>query len=178
LTIKALGIEELELVREVCVTLRQRALIECLYATGCRLSEVRNLNVSDVNFHKMSTKVFGKGGKERIVYLSFKKVYHLKRYLNSRQNNCECKALFVSERKPYRRTINRSIEREINRVGEMANLEKGLSPHWFIRTLATLLLDSGAELAAVQAILGHEDPDTTLCYAKCKGNRSVQEGIV
>lgn len=168
LIVKALDIEELELVRESCKTLRQRALIECLYATGCRLSEIQQISIPDINFQEMSTKVIGKGSKERIVYFSFKAMFHLRRYLASRKDDCE--ALFVSERRPYRRITNRSIEREIRKIGETANLEKGLSPHWFRRTLATLLLGNGAELAAVQAILGHEDPETTLRYAKVTEN--------
>ncbi|HWI50235.1 MAG TPA: tyrosine-type recombinase/integrase, partial [Rummeliibacillus sp.] len=91
---KALSIEELEMLREGCKTKRQRAFIEILYATGCRLSEVHQLNKTDIDIQSMSTKVIGKGNKEREVYLSFKAMYHFKKYLESRDDECE--ALFVT----------------------------------------------------------------------------------
>lgn len=164
LLVKALDIEQLELVREMCITFRQRALVEVLYATGCRLSEIQQLNIKDIDFQSMSTKVKGKGSKERIVFFSFKAMYHLKKYLNNRNDDCE--ALFVTERKPYRRMSNRAIESEINKIGKRAALEQSLSPHWFRRSLATLMLQNGGKLEAVQAILGHERPETTLRYTK------------
>lgn len=68
---KALSIEELEMLREACVTVRQRAFIEVLYATGCRLSEVHQLNISDIDFQEKSCRVVGKGNKEREVYFSY-----------------------------------------------------------------------------------------------------------
>jgi site-specific recombinase XerD len=97
---KGLSIEELETVRESCETLRERALIEVFYSTGCRLSEIANMSKSDINLQSMSAKVIGKGNKERVVYLSIKALHHLKKYLNSRKDDCE--AVFVTERKPYR----------------------------------------------------------------------------
>ena len=90
---KALSIEELEQVREACVTKRERALVEVFYATGGRLTEVHGLDRSDIDYQAMSTNVIGKGNKEREVYLSFKAMYHLKKYLMSRLD--EAPALFI-----------------------------------------------------------------------------------
>jgi integrase/recombinase XerD len=161
---KALSIEELEMLRESCQTMRQRAFLEALYATGCRLSEIQGMNRSDINQQSMSCRVIGKGNKEREVYFSFKAMYHIKKYLMTRLDNEA--ALFVTERKPYRRLSNRGIQREIGIIAESAGLHKRVSPHTLRHTFASLTLNNGAELAAVQQLLGHESPATTQIYAQ------------
>jgi integrase/recombinase XerD len=170
---KALTIEELEMLREACKTTRQRAFIEVLYATGCRLSEVHALNRSDVNYQSLSCRVIGKGNKEREVYFSFKAMYHLRKYLMSRTDNEP--ALFITERKPYRRLSKRGIQREIAKIAVNAGLEKKVSPHTLRHTFATLTLNNGAELAAVQALLGHEDPATTQIYAQLSDEKKREQ---
>lgn len=160
---KALDIEGLEMLREACETERQRALLEFFYSTGCRLSEVQRLNIEDIDVQNMSTKVFGKGSKERIVYLSFRALYHLKKYLKSRDDDCP--ALFVTERKPSRRMGRRTIEREINMIASRTDISKKVTPHVMRHTFATLMLNNGADLAGVQQLLGHSSPDTTQRYA-------------
>lgn len=135
---KALSIEELEMLREGCETKRQRAFIEVLYATGCRLSEVQQLNKNNIDIRLMSTKVIGKGNKEREVYLSFKAMYHLKKYLQSRDDDCE--ALFVTERKPYRRLSNRGIQREIGKIAKQAGLEKKCSSAYFTSYICYIII--------------------------------------
>lgn len=80
---KSLSIEELEMLREACETVRQRAFLDVLYATGCRLPEVHGLNKSDINQQNMSTLVIGKGDKKREVYFSIRVMYHLNKYLNN-----------------------------------------------------------------------------------------------
>lgn len=170
---KALTIEELEMLREACNTVRQRAFIEILYATGCRLSEVYALNKDSVNFQTMSTNVIGKGNKEREVYFSWKALYHLKKYLKTRTDDCD--ALIVTERKPYRRLSKRGIQYEINQIAKSAGLEKRVSPHTLRHTFATLLLNNGAELVAIQELLGHSSPDTTLRYARITEERKREQ---
>lgn len=160
---KALSIEELELLRESCQTVRQRAFLEVLYATGCRLSEIHDLNIKDINFQSMNCNVIGKGSKERTVYFSFKALFHLKKYLKSRKDNCE--ALFVTQRKPSRRLGKRAMQREIDKIATAAGLDKKISPHTMRHTFATLTLNNGAELVAVQNMLGHSNPATTQIYA-------------
>lgn len=170
---KALGIVELEMLRESCKTDRQRAFIEILYATGCRLSEVQGLNINDINQQTMSCKVIGKGNKEREVYFSFKAMYHLNKYLKSRLGECE--ALMATERKPYSRLSNRGIQREIAKIAKTAGLEKKVSPHVLRHTFATLTLNNGAELVAVQELLGHSSPETTLRYARITEERKREQ---
>lgn len=169
---KGLTIEELETVRESCTTLRQRAFIEVFYSTGCRLSEISNMNKSDINIQSMSARVIGKGNKERIVYLSFKALHHLKNYLKSRDDDNE--ALFVTERKPYHRMGNRSIEREIDKIEKAAKISKKLTPHVMRHTFATLSMDAGIELADLQQLMGHSEPSTTLVYATVSEERKKQ----
>lgn len=170
---KALTIEELEMLREACVTVRQRAFIEVLYATGCRLSEVHQLNIKDINYQSMSCTVIGKGNKEREVYFSFKALYHLDKYLKARTDDCE--ALMVTERKPSRRLSKRGIQREIKAIAKRAGLASKVSPHVLRHTFATLTLNNGAELVAVQELLGHSNPDTTLRYARITEERKREQ---
>ncbi|PGT89229.1 site-specific tyrosine recombinase/integron integrase [Bacillus sp. AFS040349] len=169
---KALNIEELEMLREACKTNRQRALIEVLYATGCRLSEVQQLNQRDIDFNTQSCKVIGKGDKEREVYFSFKAIYHLRKYLMNRLDDEQ--ALFVTERKPFRRLSHRGIQREIGIIAKEAKLEKMVSPHTLRHTFATLTINNGADLVAVQHLLGHSDPSTTQGYAVLSEERKRQ----
>lgn len=170
---KALTIEELEMLREACETVRQRAFIEVLYASGTRLSEVHQLNILDINLQSMSTNVIGKGNKEREVYLSSKAMFHLKKYLNSRTDDCE--ALFITERRPYRRLSPRGIQRDVKKIAKKAGIASKVSPHVLRHTFATLTLNNGAELAAVQELLGHSSPDTTLRYARITEERKREQ---
>lgn len=170
---KALTVEELEMLREACMTVRQRAFIEILYATGCRLTEVYQLNITDINHQSMSCRVIGKGDKEREVYFSFKAMYHLNKYLKARSDDSE--ALMVTERKPYRRLSKRGIQREIENIAKYARLESKVSPHVMRHTFATLTLNNGAELVAVQELLGHSSPETTLRYARITEERKREQ---
>jgi integrase/recombinase XerD len=170
---KSLSIEELEMLREACETVRQRAFLEVLYATGCRLSEVHGLNKADINQHNMSTLVIGKGDKQREVYFSIRAMYHLNKYLKQREDDCE--ALMITERKLYRRLSKRGIQREIGIIAQKAGLQDKVSPHVLRHTFATLTLNNGAELVAIQELLGHSSPDTTLRYAKITHERKREQ---
>ncbi|QKS70270.1 tyrosine-type recombinase/integrase [Paenalkalicoccus suaedae] len=170
---KALKIEELEMLRESAETIRQRAFVEVLYATGCRLSEIHDMNIDHINTQDMSAYVVGKGDKERKVYFSFRALYHLKKYLKQRTD--EDKALFVTERKPYKRLSKRAVQQEIKKIAIQAGLEKKVSPHTLRHTFATLLLNNGAELAGVQALLGHQSPETTLIYSQLSDQKKQEQ---
>ncbi|QJD81729.1 site-specific tyrosine recombinase/integron integrase [Cohnella herbarum] len=170
---KALSIEELEMLREACQNVRQRTLIEILYATGCRLSEVYAINRKDIDYNTQSCRVIGKGNKEREVYFSFKALFHLKKYLFSRGD--QESALFITERQPYRRLSKRGIQREIGIIAAAAGLQKKVSPHTLRHTFATLTLNNGADLVAVQELLGHENPATTQIYASITAERKREQ---
>ena len=170
---KSLSIEELEMLRESCKTIRQRALVEVLYSTGCRLAELYSLNKSDIDYSTQSCRVIGKGNKEREVYLSFKAIYHLKKYLLSR--NDDDPALFASQRQPHGRLSMRGIQRDIKLIAQVAALQKNVSPHKLRHTFATLTLNNGADLVAVQELLGHENPATTQIYANITAERKREQ---
>lgn len=170
---KALSIEELEMLRESCQNIRQRAMLEILYATGCRLSEVHGLSREDIDYHTMSCKVIGKGNKEREVYFSFKAMFHLKKYLLSRTDHDP--ALIITERRPYRRLSQRGIQREIRSLAQQSGMQKKVSTHTLRHTFATLTLNNGADLVAVQELLGHENPATTQIYASISAERKREQ---
>ena len=169
---KGLSIEELEMVREACVTKRERALVEVFYSTACRLSELKNLKIDDINFTDQSIRVIGKGDVERTVYLSEKSYYYLRKYLETRRDNCEF--IFVTIRRPYRQMQNRTIEDVIEKIRKRVNMKKKLTPHVFRHSFATQAVNNGADLADVQHLLGHSNPATTLIYAKVSEERKKQ----
>lgn len=158
---------ELDLIREACCgSCRDMALIEFLYSTGCRVSEVSSLNISDVNMDTGECNVIGKGNKERIVYLTDNALLYLKNYLNSRTDYNE--ALFIGMKKPNRLSKN-GIESLLHRIGNKANVTN-VHPHRFRRTLATNLLNKGMSIQDVASILGHADLKTTQIYCYIEQN--------
>lgn len=169
---KGLSIEELEIVRESCKTVRERALMEVMYSTGCRLTEISNMKKTDINSQDMSLRVIGKGDKERIVYLSIKAMHQLRKYLMTRNDDCEY--LFVTERRPFRKNSGANIERIVDKIEQRAKVSKKLTPHTFRHTFATLAMENGADLADVQQLLGHERPETTMVYAHVSEERKKQ----
>ena len=150
---------ELEKLRKNCNNIRDLALVDFLYATGCRVSEVSKLDVIDVDFENMQCTVLGKGNKERIVYLSEVATMHLKEYISARKDFSD--ALFVG--KGGRRLSKNGIEAFLHRLGNKAGVEN-VHPHRFRRTLATNLLDHDVAIQDVATILGHSDLKTTQVY--------------
>lgn len=158
--------EELEKLRRVCTQERDIALVEFLYSTGVRASELVLLNRNDIDFAGKTVVVFGKGRKEREVYLTATASLHLKEYLNTRNDNNE--ALFVGVRKPNKRLTVAGLEHIIKDLGKLAGVEN-CHPHKFRRTMATNVLRKGAPLEEVKELLGHTKLDTTMIY--CSVNR-------
>ena len=169
---KFLTIEEMEMVRESCITLRERAIVEVFYSTACRLSELKVMKKSDINFSDRSILLFGKGDKERRSYLSPKAYYYFKKYLDSRKDDCEY--LFVTERRPIRPMSSRTIQEIIEKVEKRSGLIGKVTPHRFRHTFATNAVNQGADLADVQHLLGHAQPSTTLRYARVSEERKKQ----
>lgn len=166
---EGLTIIELEQVRNACKDIRQRALIEVFYSTGCRLSELRQMNTNDIEWDTSSIIVTGKGDKQRRVFLSEKAEWYLRKYLKSRDDECE--ALFVTERRPIRRLTNHGISHLIKRIKEASGIDKPLHPHILRHTFAQLALDNGIELSDLQALMGHENANTTMRYAETSNDR-------
>ncbi len=150
---------ELEKIRKACENVRDLALVEFLYCTGCRVTEVSNLDVADVDFDNLQCTVLGKGNKERIVYLTEVASMYLQEYLSTRKYFSD--ALFVG--KGEKRLSKNGIEALLKRLGEKAGVEN-VHPHRYRRTLATNLLDHGMNIQDVAIILGHADLKTTQIY--------------
>lgn len=161
---KALSREELEMLRDACETLREKALVEFFYSTGCRLDEVQKLDITDVDWSNGKVLVVGKGNKERPVYLNARAILHLKKYLTSRSDNNT--ALFVGSRKPHERLGRRAIERTFSTLGKRAGIKKAVYPHLLRHTTASTMLQNGGTMAEVQHYLGHDSPTTTQIYAE------------
>jgi len=159
---KALNIDELEILREGCQTLREKALLEIFYATGCRLAEIYNLNRADINWRERSFTVIGKGNKERIVFIGARAARALEKYLKGRKD--DKKALFVTEKGHPRRLSQRSIHLIFKKIASRVETGKNIHPHVFRHTMATAMINHGARLEDVQALLGHSNPGTTQVY--------------
>lgn len=152
---------EMELLLCNCNNYRDSALIEFLYCTCVRVGEVVLLDIKDVKFSDKELIVYGKGGKERSVYINAKTSVHLRKYLDSRKDNNP--ALFVSTRKPYGRLSISGVESIVKRIGKRAGVEE-VYPHKFRRTGATNALNRGMPIQEVSALLGHENIATTQLY--------------
>lgn len=164
--IETLSDEEVEIIRCACESERDLAIVDILSGSGMRVSELCRLNKEDVDLENGTMKVFGKGSKERICFLTGKAKVHLKWYLDSRKDDNP--ALFVTNKKPHERLTKNGVEfilRNIARTSKVPTTR--LYPHKYRSTLATNMINKGAAAEHVQGILGHSSVNTTLkCYAK------------
>lgn len=157
--------EDLELMRDNCLELRDLAMIDLLASTGMRVGEMVLLNREDINFTERECVVFGKGSKERLVYFDARTKIHLQNYLESRTDDEQ--ALFVTLKLPYNRLTIGGVEARLRSFGRKLSLNK-VHPHKFRRTLATMAIDKGMPIEQLQQLLGHQRIDTTLKYAMVK----------
>lgn len=153
--------EDRERIRCSCRRERDLALVDVLYSTAARVSEIVALNRSDIDFVENGCIVRGKGGKERPVYLNASAAYHLQMYLRSRED--QNPALFVECRKPHNRLTRNGIEAILRRLGAAAGVEN-VHPHRYRRTALTNAANRGMPLQDVQYLAGHASPDTTMIY--------------
>ena len=155
--------EEREKLFRACTSLRDKALLEFLYSTAVRVSEFVNLDKADIRFGSCDLIVYGKGGKERRVYLNERTNMYLKEYLQSRTDNNP--ALFVGIIAPHRRMTKAGVEYIVRRIGEVAGVENA-HPHRFRRTAITNALNRGMPLPEAMLFAGHSKPETTLLYSE------------
>lgn len=172
---KGFSQSEMEQLRQACKDSRDRALVEVFYSTGCRLSEVSNMLMGDIDWQRSSINVVGKGDKERIVYLNPRAVYHLKLYLKDREYaDDHCEYLFTTSVRPYRKMSNASFEGIFKRIAKRTWIKDSVHPHRFRHTMATQAMENGIELSDLQQLLGHENPSTSLRYAAVSEERKQQ----
>lgn len=151
--------------------LRDRAIVELLFSSGLRVSELVNLNRDHINLKRREFMVRGKGQKDRPVFISKGAAEHVSTYLESRTDSLP--ALFLSYSKrtatpstsgDYRRLSARSIQRMVSQYARLAGITKHVSPHTMRHSFATDLLMNGADLRSVQSMLGHSNISTTQVY--------------
>lgn len=153
---------------------RDRAMLELLYATGMRVSECIELNIDDIHLTMGFVRVFGKGGKERIIPLGSSAIEACTNYLNKARFQLEnvkmrTEALFINQR--GKRLTRQGCWKLMKGYAEKAGIEKELTPHILRHSFATHLIENGADLRAVQEMLGHADIATTQIYTHISKTR-------
>lgn len=151
--------------------LRDRAIIELLYSGGLRVSELVGLNRDSINLERREFMVRGKGSKDRPIFISEACADRVADYLDARTDSLP--ALFLNNSRntqavdtsgDYRRMTARSVERIVEKYARLAGITKHVSPHTLRHSFATDLLMNGADIRAVQSMLGHADISTTQIY--------------
>ncbi len=140
---------------------RDRAMIEMLYATGMRISELINLKITDVDCNRLVAKVMGKGSKERLIPYGEIAADHLNMYLQDRKD-INSNDIFLSNR--GKKITRGAFWNRIKLYLRKENLKESISPHTLRHAFATHLLNRGADLRSVQILLGHSDLSTTQIY--------------
>ena len=140
---------------------RDRAMIEMLYATGMRISELINLKITDVDCNRLVAKVMGKGSKERLIPYGEIAADHLNMYLQDRKD-INSNEIFLSNR--GKKITRGAFWNRIKLYLRKENLKESISPHTLRHAFATHLLNRGADLRSVQILLGHSDLSTTQIY--------------
>lgn len=145
---------------------RDRTMLELLYACGLRVSELTGLEVSQVSLNQGVVRVFGKGGKERLVPMGEEAMHWLQRYLSGARremlDGVPCEVVFPSRRGA--RMTRQAFWYRIKIYARRAGIRQALSPHTLRHAFATHLLNHGADLRVVQMLLGHSDLTTTQIY--------------
>ncbi len=162
-------LEEIDLSTES--GLRDRAIIELLYSGGLRVSELVGLNRDSINLERREFMVRGKGSKDRPIFISQSAADRVQDYLDARTDSLPALFLNNSRNKQavdqsgnYRRMTARSVERIVEKYARLAGITKHVSPHTLRHSFATDLLMNGADIRAVQSMLGHADISTTQIY--------------
>ncbi|OLS36037.1 site-specific tyrosine recombinase XerD [Alkalihalophilus pseudofirmus] len=167
---KVLSLEEVEALLTISgqdhLSIRNRAMMETLYATGMRVSELINLKLTDTHLSMGFVRCIGKGNKERIIPLGQQATKALQLYLEQARSTMLKKNrheyVFVNH---YGRPLTRQgFWKIVKKLAEAAKIEKALTPHTLRHSFATHLLENGADLRAVQEMLGHVDISTTQIY--------------
>lgn len=170
-----LSIEEIQRLLDAVPTdsepgLRDLAIIELLFSSGLRVSELVSLNRDHINTKRREFTIRGKGQKDRLVFISQQAANHIEDYLEARIDNLP--PLFLNYNRKssprsdgnFRRLTSRSIQRLVSKYARLAGITKQVSPHMLRHSFATNLLINGADIRSVQAMLGHSDISTTQIY--------------
>lgn len=156
---------------------RNKAMLETLYGTGMRISELLELTLSNINFEDSSIKVMGKGSKERIIPLSDLTMHYLKMYINEyrplilKTNNSDYLFVNYNGKKMSRQGFFKILKELCDKSG----IDKEISPHVLRHSFATHLLNNGADLRIIQELLGHENIETTEIYSHISNEKITSD---
>lgn len=160
-----MSLRDLEKIRVACADSREKALVDFLFSTGCRISEVSNVKLEDINLDDGTVLIrHGKGDKERTVYINAESAISIQRYLNERKGTSDY--LFISQKCPFGKLKIRALEKIITGIVQRTDLKIKVTPHVFRHTSATVAIRHGMPVEQVQRMLGHESLDTTMVYAR------------
>ena len=151
---------------DLFISSRNKTIIDFMYSTGCRVSELINVEESDIDIEEAFVRLEGKGSKQRIVPLGSKVLINLESYLPLRNKDRKSKnnKLFIS--KSYKNLDRTAVFRIIKSTGVKAGIHKELYPHILRHSAATHMLEGGCDLRTVQEFLGHSSVSTTQIYTK------------
>ena len=151
---------EIETLIEAAPTLRDKAIVACLFSTGCRISELLGINREGVRERENEVMVHGKNGSFRPVYIGPEAMAHLTRYLDTRTD--VLRPLFVSGQ---RRRVSRStVQKMMHIATDVAGIDKNVTPHTLRHSYATDLIINGADISGVSKLMGHSNIETTKIY--------------
>lgn len=153
-------VKDIEMLREGCVTTRDRAIVEVLRSTGLRVGEVSRIDIADVDFNTGDVWVRReKGGRNTPAFLDDVAMYHLNKYIADRTDNCP--ALIVWEKAPYNRLGKCGIRVALKAIADRKGIETRVYPHKMRKTLGMTLKNKGYDIGVIQEVLGHNSPQTT-----------------
>ncbi len=146
--------------------LEKRLLIEMFYSTGCRVSEMINVKINDIDFTNKTIRIMGKGSKERIVYFGD----YASKYLDNYLSKVKCDKYLFTNKKGEKLTIN-EVEQIVKDIMKHISIKTHVTPHTLRHTFATHLLNNGADIKTVQELLGHANLSTTGIYTHVSSDR-------
>lgn len=152
---------EVEMLRDACITPREKALISFLFSTGARRDEICKLKIQDINLYDRSAIIHGKGGKDRKVYFSARCEKHLREYIQSKEHFSEY--LFSNLRKPYGQLSNEALANIVKQIGKRSNVSN-VHLHRFRRWFGTYMANQGVPLQDLKEMMGHSKIETTNKY--------------
>lgn len=177
---KYLGVEELEIIfntPDLSTSLgqRDRLILEVLYATGIRVSELVNIKINDIDFYKKEIRILGKGNKERIDPFGDYCLDAMENFINDgrkkilKKFNTTCEYLIINGH--GKKITTRGVEKILDNIIKKASLKKHVSPHMLRHSFATHLLNEGCDILTVQELLGHESLESTQVYTHVSNER-------
>lgn len=178
---KALSIEEVNILLNISLNdkfdYRNKAMIELLYATGLRVSELVNLKLNNINFDQEYLKTMGKGSKERIVPIGEYAMYYLKYYIDNYRNDFlrdkESEYIFLSNQS--KKMTRQTFFLLLKKIAKKEGIKTYFSPHTLRHSFATHLLRYGADLRSIQELLGHSSISTTQIYTHVEKEKVKEE---